>query len=251
MNRILTLSFGAILLLACEQQKERRHFFLDEYPQLEFRDSGGNTISSMFFIERSTINSVRVYQVRDTSLNLVETKSGEPYTGFIRTYHRNIYNIEAVFEQGKIKRLRFWHPNRQPGMDMDFRTGFGKAWTLSGTLAVNWTPDEIQLFNTINNSISQIITDSVTTYYNAGGQMVSYVISGDTASTRYYPDGTPQFQFPVRQGGQRTGVVKRWYPNGQLRAVGKYLNGEEAGIWTEYDSLGNVVREVDYSGEEP
>lgn len=249
--KYIILLFITLLLISCGQEEQNRHFFLDEYPQLEFRDSSGYTTSSMFFIERVTMNSVPVYQVRDSTLRLYEKKSKEPYSGFVRTYHRDMYNIEAIFLDGKIQRLRFWHPNRQLGMDMDYTNGFGDAWTLSGVRAIKWAPDEVQFINSLSNSISQIITDTLTTYFNIKGEMVSYVVRTDTMNTRYYPDGTPQFQFPAWQNGERSGVVKRWHPNGQLRATGQYLRGEEVGVWTEYDSLGNVVNVIDYSEEDP
>ena len=74
-----------------------------------------------------------------------------------------------------------------------------------------------------------------------------YTIREDSMSRSSYPDGTPSYFRP--RGASGTGPVKRWYPNGQLRAEGQFRNWDEAGIWIEYDSLGTEINRINYDLE--
>lgn len=245
-NLIYTLACVCLIWMGCTSNKERPHFFLDGYPELTFTDNQGNPVPTRFYISHMLQNGMSTYIVRNHSLTLRYKKSKEPYSGFIRTYHWGVYNIEAIFTDGKIDRLRYWHPNRRLAMDMDYKTGIGSVWTNSGVLVISWDGKEMQYRNFMTNKIKQINTDSLTYYFNFDGELSYYTARNDTAFIRYYPDGNLSFLFPVRYNGLRDGMVKRWHPNGQLQVLGQYKEGEEFGEWIEYDSLGNEVERVEY-----
>ena len=228
----------------CDDNR-RVHYFLDGYPQLTFQAENGAYVSPREFISSGQENGVMTYEVIDTTLMLVYRKDGEPYSGYIRTYHWDIYNLEGVFREGKIERLRYWHPNRHLGMDADYKTNSGKIWDSSGGLSITWSDGESQYWNTLTGRIRQISNDTLTSYYNYGGVLTRYSIRSDTAVTHYYGDGTPRMTLPFRRDGIFNGEVRRWYPNGQLQVVGQYRYGEEYGTWIQYDSTGkDVSREV-------
>lgn len=229
------------------KDKSQEHYFLRGYDDLEFRNQLNGPVLPFLFIQERQLNGIQTYQIINESLTLVNKNTGVPYTGPIRTFHWYIYNIEALFEEGKIYRLRFWHPNRSLGMDMDYRRQSGMAWTRLGQPAIVWTPKETVYLNPSTQQVRQIMSDSLTTYFDENGEMRYYAIRTDSAWQSYYPDGSPRFFFPFNENGIRDGVVKRWYPNGQLRAQGTYKNGEEWGIWREYDSLGRLIQKLDMS----
>ena len=235
----------ALFFIACNKDKRPRHYFLDGYDQLTFQNRFGQFKSPRDFISARQINGVALYQVIDTSLTLVYRKDLEPYTGYIRTYHWDMYNIEGVFEEGKIKRLRFWHPNRQLGMDEDFVTRSGQAWNFYGVLALSWSGGEQVYWNLLNNTVKEIRTDTLVSYFDEAGSLTRYTVVSDSTVITYRANGIPITLFPVRRGGRWNGVVKRWHENGELRVIGEYRNGEEYGTWIEYDSTGREIsREV-------
>ncbi|MEQ9263715.1 MAG: hypothetical protein RLN81_00740 [Balneolaceae bacterium] len=240
------LFFMCILFLGCTSYNSRPYFFLDGYDELEFRDTKNNGVSTREFIIYDQRNSVTTYQVLDTSLTLVYRKTGELYSGFIRTYHWDIYNIEGIFKNGKIERLRYWHSNRRLGMDADFKSGTGQVWNFLGDLAITWNPEEEIFLNPSTQKIRRIQNDTTTTNFNSEGVLINYSIRSDSNFARYYPDGSLSFLFPINSTGRVHGPVKRWHPNGQLRAIGEYRNGREFGTWIEYDSLGNEIDRKDW-----
>ncbi len=225
--------------IGCESPPPAEHYFLDGYPELIFEHSDGYVVPTSFFINYVTENGSHLYQVNDTSLTLVYRRNKKPYTGYIRTYQWDIYNIEGTFKEGKIERLRFWHPNRTLGMDWNFLEGTGEVWNLDGARSISWNKDERILFNTATQRPREIHQDSISTYFNLSGELTSYTQRTDSMLYNYYPNGDPRYFAPL--GYARTGEVKRWHPNGQLRAIGEYLNGRQSGTWIEYDSLGNEI----------
>ena len=245
-NPYYSLFFLAIVCLGCNTEEKPDHFFLDGYPDLYFVNQDGNPVPTSFFINHVNMNSMTIYEISDTPLKLVYRKNKEPYSGFIRTYHWGIYNIEAVFEGGNIIRLRYWHPNRQLAMDMDYRANTGKAWTNTGILSITWDGRETQTRNTATGNIRSIRNDSISYFFDFDGELSFYSTRTDSSIMQYYADGTPRFLFPINKNGIRHGEVKRWYPNGQLRAKGQYREGVESGVWVEYDSLGKEVERVKY-----
>lgn len=247
LHQLYIILFVLVIWSGCDRDNERVYFFLDGYPELFFVNESGNPVPTSFFVEHINLNGMSVYQVQDTSLTLVYRKSRGPYTGFIRTYHWDIYNIEGVFEEGKIKRLRYWHPNRQLAMDTDFRTGVGNVWTFSGQLSVSWDREEIQTRNHLTGKIKSISNDTISYYFDFEGELNYYTTRNDSVYYQYYADGSPRFQLPVWHNGDRKGIVKRWHPNGQLQAIGQYLDGVESGTWIEYDSQGNEVERIEYN----
>tara|TARA_R110000868_G_scaffold235273_6_gene489072 strand:- start:12509 stop:13207 length:699 start_codon:yes stop_codon:yes gene_type:complete len=232
--------------MGCNSNSRNDYFFLAEYPELVFTDEQYNPIPTRFYISHMSQNGMSTYIIQDHSLTLRYRRSQEPYSGFIRTYHWGVYNIEAIFEEGKIERLRYWHPNRQLAMDMDYQTGIGSAWTSTGALAITWEGKEIQYRNITTNKIKQIKNDSLTYYFDFDGELKYYTTINDTSYVQFYADGSPRFMLPIWNKGLRTGLVRRWHPNGEIQVTGRYLDGEEFGIWIEYDSLGKEVDRVEY-----
>lgn len=157
-----------------------------------------------------------------------------------------MYNIEAVFKNGSLERLRYWHPNRQLAMDKDYLTGNGNVWTTEGKLSITWEEGETQFRNTSTGKIKSLHNDTVSYFFDFDGDLSHYSMRTDSAFMQYYADGSPRYVFPIGNNGTIDGLVKRWHPNGQLQAIGRYKDGEETGTWIEYDSLGNVLGEVDY-----
>jgi len=242
-NRFLFLIL--ISGLGCVHQAKPDHYFLDGYPDLIFKNFAGDPVPTRFFIVNETDNGSNTYRVLDTTLTLVDRKDGEPYSGFIRTFHWGIYNLEAIFEDGKIERLRYWHPNRILGMDINFIEQTGQVWNSDGARSIYWNESQHVHFNPATQRPREIQEDSLTTYFNNTGNIESYTIRTDTMSFSYFPDGTPRYFRPL--GYRGNGEVKRWHSNGQLRAEGRFRNWEEVGVWVEYDSLGNEVDRVDYN----
>ena len=107
-----------------------------------------NPIPPELYIGNQLRNDVLIFEIKDPELTLYHDSKEEPYTGFIRTYYMDIYNIEARFKDGKIRRIRYWHPNRQLAMDADFVSGSGQAWTSTGALSVSWNKEEMFLGKT-------------------------------------------------------------------------------------------------------
>lgn len=245
----MKLKFRYLILLvfgfSCVHQAEPDHYFLDGYPDLIFRTAEGDPVPTKFFIVNETDNGSNVYRVIDEELLLTHRKDASPYSGYVRTFHWGIYNLEAIFKDGKIQRLRYWHPNRILGMDANFVEKSGQVWNSDGARSIAWNARQHVHFNPATQKPREIQEDSLTTYFDSRGNIDSYTIRLDSMSRSYYPDGTPRFFRPVGINGN--GVVKRWHPNGQLRAIGEFKNWDEAGTWIEYDSLGNEINRVIYN----
>lgn len=241
LNPIHIVAIVCFTWLGCSNTFEEEYFFLDGYPELIFMDSLDNPYEPYYYIAHIPQNGMSTYIVQDHSLQLKNRKSKEPYTGFIRTYHWGVYNIEAIFEEGEMQSLRYWHPNRQLAMDMDYNSGIGSAWNNLGDLTITWEPGERQYRNPTTNRIRQIRNDSTTYYFDLEGELRYYSIQSDTAFLQFYGDGSPRFLFPTTINGSRNGPVKRWHSNGQLQVIGQYKDGKEFGTWIEYDSLGREV----------
>lgn len=93
-------------------------------------------------------------------------------------------------------------------------------------------------------------------------------------SYAYYADGKP-WSLNTYKDGQFHGPWKTWWPNGNIRLEGNYIdgiasgewffyhdngkidtrgfynNGAKTGIWTSYNREGTLVREIDYSAQQP
>jgi len=66
--------------------------------------------------------------------------------------------------------------------------------------------------------------------------------------TSWYENGQKNSEYKYING-KEDGVYNVWYPNGNQYIKGKYKMGKEVGIWTFHDSLGNVMKEVDFGKE--
>ncbi|MGN8225673.1 toxin-antitoxin system YwqK family antitoxin [Gracilimonas sp. BCB1] len=240
--------FCVIALGACSAEKQKEeHYFLDGYDHLEFRDSTGVVVPPNQYIGSYQLNGVRMYDVIDTTLVLHNTRSGEPYRGFIRTFDSRDYNLQGEFENGEMFRLRYWYASRRLGMDADYRKQTGSIWDKLGRLAISWNPDELYFIDPASQKITQIRTDTMTSYYDKSGNLTSYTVRTDTSFVQYYADGQPRFKFPYSEVGPRSGKVMRWHPNGQIQVTGQYKDGEQSGVWIEYDSLGNEIKRESYN----
>ncbi len=235
----------AVFGFNCVHQAEPDHYFLAEYPDLIFRTANGDPVPTKFFIANETDNGSNTYRVLDESLVLTYRKDGAPYDGFVRTFHWGIYNIEATFREGRIQRLRFWHPNRELGMDANYTEQSGQVWNSDGARSISWNATQHVHFNPSTQKPREIQEDSLTTYFDITGNIQYYTIRTDSMSLSYFADGKPRFFRPIGVNG--TGRVQRWFPNGQLRADGQFTNWEETGTWIEYDSLGNEINRVEYN----
>lgn len=244
---IFVIMMFILISMGCNSEQKYVHFFLDGYPELQFLDTSGNLVPPDLFINAVLENSVTYYRINNPSFTLTTRKTGIPYTGFVRTYHWDLNNIEAIFKEGKLVRLRYWYPNRQLGMDMDYEEATGKAWNSSGTVSIIWDGAEKQYRNATTGLIRTIFDGNESFYFDFDGKLTHYSVKSDSAIFQYYSDGTPRFYFPQRSNGLRDGVVKRWHPNGQLRAIGTYKNGKEVGTWIEYDSLGKELDRISYN----
>jgi antitoxin component YwqK of YwqJK toxin-antitoxin module len=49
--------------------------------------------------------------------------------------------------------------------------------------------------------------------------------------------------------GQEDGEYNVWHPNGKQYIKGKYKMGQEIGVWSFYDTLGKVMKEINFEGE--
>lgn len=241
--------FMILCLFSCNSPSTD-HFFLNEYPQLQFERENGSIYPERRFIASTNEYGVLTFSVRGYAAQLVDKKKDNPYTGFVRTYYDDLYNLEARFKNGWIQRLRVWHPNRVLAMDRDYMTGRGSAWDSQGRLTVNWEDSETQIRNPQTGKMRRLIQDSVTWYFDENGMVDWFSVTSDTAITQYYADSTARFRYPRERFGAATGSVKRWYPNGSLHIDGYYVNGEESGIWKEYDRNGKLVKEIDYRDPE-
>ncbi|MBD3616966.1 MAG: hypothetical protein HUJ22_10375 [Gracilimonas sp.] len=197
---------------------------------------------SQYIYSTTSTNGFRSYGIRDTSLLLVHKRSGDPYTGFIRTFHRHTYNLQGEYKDGKMFRLRYWHPNRTLGMDADYTKNNTSLWDPSGNLVVAITPGETYYYYPGTRKIKEIRRDTIHSFFNIQGELTRYNIFTDSTMTFYYADGSPRLQLPYREGKTRDGLAKRWHPNGQLQAIGEYKDGTQYGTWIEYDSLGNEIK---------
>jgi len=235
-----------VIICSCAEKSERNgHYFLDGYDNLEFRDTTGDPVSPREFIDRTSMNGYRYYRVQDTSLTLVHKRSGDPYTGYIRTFHRDRYNLQGEFEDGKIFRLRYWHPGRELAMDQKFKEGTMSLWSSTGSLVVSANDNELYYYYSGSQAIKEIISDTMHSYYNKEGDLERYTVRRDTVSILYDADGNMRRYFPFKPGVGLHGTVKEWHPNGQLKVIGDYVNGRQSGEWVEYDSVGREVnREV-------
>lgn len=245
---ILFFLMGLLGMYGCtsNSSNERTHYFLKGYDNLEFRDSAGNVVSPSNFINSSRINGFRAYSLPDTSLTLVHERTGNPYSGYIRTYHRDRYNIQGEFEDGKIFRLRFWYPNRVLGMDVNFKNQSLSLWNESGELGVKMNDEETYYFYPGGQQISQINNDTMSSYFDKEGNLDRYTISSDTATIHYSAEGEMRAYYPFIDGVGLHGEVKQWHPNGQLKVSGRYFEGRQVGIWIQYDSLGNEIKRENY-----
>jgi len=70
---------------------------------------------------------------------------------------------------------------------------------------------------------------------------ISVLFKGENIfAEEYYSNGQSKGVINFETPGIIHGPVKFYYPNGRIRATGKYDNGFKIGLWYEYDSLGKL-----------
>lgn len=57
----------------------------------------------------------------------------------------------------------------------------------------------------------------------------------------YYPNGQSMGTVYYSKPGIIDGPVKYFHPNGRIRTIGAYKNGQESGLWCSYDSTGKLL----------
>lgn len=239
MKRSIVFLILITVAIGCTNQPGHRpHFFLASYPNLEFRDSTGAAIWPGNYIQWEQINAVTTYQIRNDELILVEKETGNTYNGSVKAFHWFAYNLQADFENGKMKRLRYWHPNGELGMDLDKLTNKGSTWNEHTRLAIDWNGDKTVYYNPSSGNVREIRQGEKRQYFDNLGVMTHYRVRTDTAIWLYYADDSPRMKFPYHRDNTIRGEVRQWHPNGQLKAIGQYENNEEVGTWIGYDSLG-------------
>ena len=232
-------------MVGCQEKPVSDHYFVDGYPELMFVNKQGDPVPVHFFVRNMNVNGSHMYEVRDTTLRLMNRLSGEMYTGFVNTYHWNIYNIQARFKDGKILFFKFWHPNRTLGMHEDFEVGVGEVWNINGQRSLYWNSNERIYFNPTTQRPREIREGNRISYFNFGGNMTYYRELTDSTNNTYYPNGSPRTAYP--SSTEDTSLVLTWHPNGQLKTRGYFFEWEQVGEWVEYDSLGNVKTRLNYN----
>jgi antitoxin component YwqK of YwqJK toxin-antitoxin module len=66
--------------------------------------------------------------------------------------------------------------------------------------------------------------------------------------TSWYENGQKNSEYNFIDG-KEDGVYNVWHSNGNQYIKGKYDMGKEVGIWTFHDTLGKVMKEVDFGGK--
>ena len=222
--------------------RSREHYFLKGYDDLGFYDREGNLVSPSNFISIHQVSGIRSYKIRDTSLVLLHNRSKEPYSGYIRTFHNERYNLQGEFEDGKMFRLRYWHPNRILGMDMKYREEVGSVWNSSGSLVASINPSETYYYYLGSQDIKEIVSDSMHSYYAKSGELERFTLRSDTSIINYDSNGILRSILSLQEGKGLHGPVRQYHPNGQLKMEGMHENGRQTGVWIEYDSLGNEIK---------
>ena len=57
----------------------------------------------------------------------------------------------------------------------------------------------------------------------------------------YYPNGQSMGTINYSKPGIIDGPAKYYYPDGRIRTIGRYKNGQEKGLWYRYDSTGKLL----------
>lgn len=66
--------------------------------------------------------------------------------------------------------------------------------------------------------------------------------------TSWYENGQKNSEYNFING-KEDGVYNVWHPNGNQWIKGEYKMGQEVGVWTFHDTLGKVMKEVDFGGK--
>ena len=187
--------------------------------------------------------------------------NNKPDGEYIETWLNSNVKTEATYKDSLlVGSYKTWYANGKPEWEGNYEAGTqtGK-WTSyygDGTKKAEGTVDK---------------TGNPTgtyTEYNHSGE-IKTIISGyreskaDSIQTFFFPDGQVQANFKMHNGDivhldcydtlgkqlysadEKEGKLnyKFFYPNGQLKLEGSYLNGNRDGIWKWYDALGKVESE--------
>lgn len=79
---------------------------------------------------------------------------------------------------------------------------------------------------------------------DSNGQITAIVMQcngRNIFAEEYYPNGQSMGLVNYRTPGTIDGPVKYFHPNGRIRTIGRYKNGQEIGLWYRYDTTGKLL----------
>lgn len=113
----------------------------------------------------------------------------------------------------------------------------------SSTQSVSGTPTDT---STVEQETHSTVSDKVTEFHPNGNIRMEGKLDEngerDGLWTSFYDDGS-KWSENYYSNGLKDGHSITFFPNGQIRYIGEYLNDEKVGTWTFYDEEGNVVNE--------
>lgn len=68
-------------------------------------------------------------------------------------------------------------------------------------------------------------------------------------SIEFYQNGQRMFTLPIGMNGSITGWGRYFYPDGRVKADGRFTNGGKTGIWRFFYPSGKLEKVVDYDKE--
>ena len=90
------------------------------------------------------------------------------------------------------------------------------------------------------------------TYPNGNAKVISISKEGVKMSQqKFYENGEKETEGSFNEKGERTGIWKYWYQNGNLWSVCEYKNGKRDGKTTVYYKNGNIRYEGSFSNNQP
>lgn len=95
------------------------------------------------------------------------------------------------------------------------------------------------------------VKDGVYTEYYPGRKAVKFKGPQDENKQRdgrwfYFAENGTEQSMTEYSHGKLNGVTFVRYPNGAMRYVGEYMNGEPSGVWKTYKEDGSIESEKDY-----
>ena len=117
------------------------------------------------------------------------------------------------------------------------------------------SPDECPqfIFDPVEKITSTIDDDLYTgrcmVYNEYGGESIQQYLNGVDYGkwVFYFPDGQIQTKGRFNEYGKRVGKWRYYHENGMKKQISIYsTEGERIGKWIEYDSIGEIINEINY-----